>query len=543
MIHTEHQKTFTTPDGIEHSYRYWSADSVNQHEHTPTVILFSRYQKNKENTQYFIEKIGLDNFQFFSWDGPINSVSKQSSTDPENFSSLVYETRQFIEHVKLEYRVCDQDIAVIAQDIEAVSALVWVHDYAADIKALVLSSPALQVKTHTSVSKNFIKDLVYASKRVIKDAHAIYVPTLFLVSCSKKDIKIKNKNIFYQSLSCTKKEISISSTPCQDIFEKKSLPIELAKINHFIKDCFTSNVSTPSLTKLDKSGYTKEETDRLSKPETSIIRKAYWKLNHMAMRTIGTYSNGIKLGLDTGFDSGISLDYIYKNQAQGKNKLGRYIDHTYLNHAGWRGVRLRKKHVEELMLLAITQLLQQNKKVNILDIAAGHGRYILDTAHKFPQQIDHILMRDYDDKNVKQGQILIQERGLTDFAKFEKADAFSSEDLSTLPTDRTLAIASGFYELFSDNSMLSKSLNGIANSMEDNGYLIYTGIPWHPQLEYMARVLTRHQDGEPWCLRRRIQLELDQLVAEAGFQKVTQRIDPWGIFSVSLAKRVRNTIE
>jgi hypothetical protein len=31
---------------------------------------------------------------------------------------------------------------------------------------------------------------------------------------------------------------------------------------------------------------------------------------------------------------------------------------------------------------------------------------------------------------------------------------------------------------------------------------------------------------------------MDQLVAAAGFRKVAQRIDGWGIFSVSLAQRV-----
>jgi hypothetical protein len=30
---------------------------------------------------------------------------------------------------------------------------------------------------------------------------------------------------------------------------------------------------------------------------------------------------------------------------------------------------------------------------------------------------------------------------------------------------------------------------------------------------------------------------MDQLVADAGFTKIEQRIDGWGIFSVSLARR------
>ena len=36
-------------------------------------------------------------------------------------------------------------------------------------------------------------------------------------------------------------------------------------------------------------------------------------------------------------------------------------------------------------------------------------------------------------------------------------------------------------------------------------------------------------------MRRRTQAEMDQLVAAAGFRKLEQRIDEWGVFTVSLA--------
>ena len=39
-------------------------------------------------------------------------------------------------------------------------------------------------------------------------------------------------------------------------------------------------------------------------------------------------------------------------------------------------------------------------------------------------------------------------------------------------------------------------------------------------------------------MRRRTQAEMDQLVEAAGFRKLDQRIDEWGIFTVSLAERV-----
>jgi hypothetical protein len=39
-------------------------------------------------------------------------------------------------------------------------------------------------------------------------------------------------------------------------------------------------------------------------------------------------------------------------------------------------------------------------------------------------------------------------------------------------------------------------------------------------------------------MRRRTQAEMDELVHLAGFDKVSQQIDPWGLFTVSIARRV-----
>ena len=97
---------------------------------------------------------------------------------------------------------------------------------------------------------------------------------------------------------------------------------------------------------------------------------------------------------------------------------------------------------------------------------------------------------------------------------------------------------SGLYELFPDNAMIKRSLGGLAQAIPAGGYLIYTGQPWHPQLEMIARALTSHREGQAWIMRRRTQGEMDQLVAAAGFEKIAQYTDEWGIFTVSIARRV-----
>ena len=102
----------------------------------------------------------------------------------------------------------------------------------------------------------------------------------------------------------------------------------------------------------------------------------------------------------------------------------------------------------------------------------------------------------------------------------------------------TLGVVSGLYELFPDNAMVRGSLAGLAAAIPAGGYLVYTGQPWHPQLELIARALTSHRQGQAWIMRRRTQAEMDQLVEAAGFRKLEQRIDEFGIFTVSLAERI-----
>ena len=99
-----------------------------------------------------------------------------------------------------------------------------------------------------------------------------------------------------------------------------------------------------------------------------------------------------------------------------------------------------------------------------------------------------------------------------------------------------MAIVSGLYELFSSNRQVLGSLRGLAQALRNGGYLLYTGQPWHPQVELIARTLS-NRDGVPWIMRRRTQQELDDLVRAAGFEKLAMEIDEFGIFTVSLAKR------
>ena len=290
----------------------------------------------------------------------------------------------------------------------------------------------------------------------------------------------------------------------------------------------------------DRLGLTCAESEAQAAPlPHHSLGDRYWRMTRASMRLGSRLSSGLKLGFDTGFDSGSTLDYVYRNTPTGTSAVGRMIDRNYLDSIGWRGIRQRKLHVEELLRLAIVQLREQGSAVRIVDIAAGHGRYILEALQGVAPLPESIVLRDYSDINVRDGGALIREKGLENIARFVKGDAFDRADLAALDPQPTLAVVSGLYELFADNQRVGDSLAGLADAVPVGGYLVYTGQPWHPQLELIARALTSHREGQAWVMRRRSQAEMDQLVAAAGFRKITQRVDEWGIFSVALAQRVQ----
>lgn len=222
------------------------------------------------------------------------------------------------------------------------------------------------------------------------------------------------------------------------------------------------------------------------------------------MKILGTQSAGVRLGFDTGFDSGSTLDYVYRNQPQGSSALGRLIDKNYLNSVGWKGIRQRKIHLQTLIQQAVVTLAEQGKTVRVVDVAAGHGRYVLD-ALEGETVVNEILLRDYSELNVSKGQEMIASRGMAGRARFEQGDAFNREELAALEPRPTLGIVSGLYELFPENTLVCNSLAGLAEAIEPGGILIYTGQPWHPQLKTIAWSLTSHKDGKAWVMRVRTQ--------------------------------------
>lgn len=572
---------FQTHDGVSLFYRHWPATGGTRRS---AVVLFHRGHEHGARMAHLVDELDLPDFDFFAWDARGHGRSPGQRGFSPSFATSVRDVQTFIEHIGRTHGVPPEDIHVIAQSVGAVLIATWAHDYAPRVRGLTLASPAFQVKLYVPFARpglalmhklrglffvnsyvkakflthdperiasyendpliarpiavNILLDLYKAAERVVADANAITLPTQLLISGADWVVHHKPQHAFFDRLgSAVKRKLELPGFFHDTLGEKERAPAVQA-IRAFVLELFDRPLPPVDLREADRSGATAEESRALAEPLSPWSpRGAYWALTRASLRFGGLLSRGVKLGHQTGFDSGSTLDYVYRNEAQGAGPLGRMIDRTYLDSIGWRGIRQRKLHVEELLRKAMELLAERHREVRLMDIAAGHGRYVLDAVQASPVKASSILLRDYSDINVRDGRALIAEKELQNSAQFVQADAFDRMSLASVTPRPTLAVVSGLYELFPDNEMVSRSLAGVGDAVEDGGYLVYTGQPWHPQLEMIARALTSHRQGQAWVMRRRTQAEMDQLVEAAGFRKIEQRIDEWGIFTVSLAVR------
>lgn len=580
MTRTAEQHHFTTHDGESLFYRRWPATTESRRG---AILLFHRGHEHGERMAHLVDELDLPDFDFVAWDARGHGRSPGTRGDSPSLGHSVRDIQSFVEHLCETWQLEESDIAVIAQSVGAVLASVWAHDYAPRIRCQVLASPAFKVKlyvpfarpglrfwralrgnffvnsyvkskylTHDSarqasfdsdplisraISVNILLGLYDAAERVVNDAEAITIPTQLLISGDDWVVHHRPQHTFFTKLGTTHKERHVLKGFYHDTLGEKDRAEAVQKARDFLLRQFDVPLNRPDLRDEHKHGHTFEEAKNLSLPLHPLSpRGLFWSAYRFGLKLSARLSEGVALGQRTGFDSGSTLDYVYRNTPTGCGLPGRLIDWFYLDAIGWRGIRQRKVHIEELLREAFKSLKAEHRPARVLDIAAGHGRYVLDalTGSLCPKAI---LLRDFSDLNVEKGQALIKSRGLEDIARFEKGDAFDRANLAAITPRATVGIVSGLYELFPDNDRVVASLAGLFEAIEPGGYLIYTGQPWHPQLEMIARALTSHRDGQAWVMRRRSQAEMDQLVRDAGFEKLTQRIDEWGIFSVTLARR------
>ena len=547
---------FKSHEGAEIFFYEW-----NYKPGQKTLIVIHRGHEYGERLQEFATHPLFASYNIFAFDMRGHGHTK-AGVSPV-FMDSVRDLDTFAKFLQQSYAVREEDIFVVANSIGGVITSAWVHDFAPRIAGMALLAPAFEINLIVPLAKQAIElmlkmnpklirdpeqqraydndrfitrsingklliDLANAGKRLVEDAAAITTPTLLL--SAEKDFVVINRQQkqFYVNLSSSLKEfITLEGFHHGILFEQGRE--EVYKIlQRFIQKAFQTPLAPPTLA---PDLFTQKEFETMQYELIPNGERWNYRFQKWALGKFGHLSDGMTVGLTHGFDSGASMDYVYKNTPQGKWGIGRWMDKSYLNAIGWRGVRIRKGHLLEQVEKAIQALQAQGRKVKILDIAGGVGNYLFDIKQRHPEV--EIVINEFLPANIQKGEQIIKERGYQGI-RFTNYSCFEADTYRKLDYAPNITIISGIFELFGDNALAAEAIKGVV-AISDNGYIVYTGQPWHPQLKTIAFVLKSHQEKD-WVMRRRSQRELDGLFTLHGVKKESMLIDDFGIFTVSLGQ-------
>lgn len=574
---------FAANDGARLFYQAWKPCSAPADRAPRALIFLHRGHEHSGRIAALVERFGLQQDWAFAYDARGHGHSPGERGDAPDFATLVSDLDAFVRHVAAQYDIAPENMIVVANSVGAVVAATWVHDYAPRIRGLIMAAAAFSIKlyvplakpalrlarrfkpelfvtsyirpgmlTHSkeeaaayaadpmiakSISARILLELADTAKRIVDDASAIDVPVLMLAADKDYVVSEAPQRRFFENLGSTLKRYVRLDDCYHAVFYESDTRTAIQASLDFIAECHDGAPRAPEhYAGADRTGPAARAYAALERGESgSAVTRAWFGLQRRMLGVLGPLSDGMRIGLANGFDSGESLDYVYRNQAGGKLGIGKMIDRGYLDAVGWRGVRVRKAQLQGLLAARIAAH-PPGEPVRILDIAAGSARYVLETVKRFQDRRIEVTLRDYMQYNVDNARRLAGELELRMPVDVQLADAFSADSYAGLEGRHDIAVVSGLYELFSDNDKVLASLQGMVRSLRPGGYLIYTAQPWHPQLDMIAYTLNNHR-GLPWKMRPRPQAEMDALVMLAGARKVDTAIGVDGIFTVSLARK------
>lgn len=512
---------FQTSDGVSFSYLHWRSTASRR----GAIALIHDGATQGAHMAALAEALDLPAFDCFACD--IGNAGATGGRDPR-FAASLATLGAFVDHIATAHGVPPGNLHAIGHGDGALLLAVWAHDHAPRIRGLTLVAPTFEIRSTMPFARigarlkharrgPFGSERDAAVERTVEDAGAIAVPVQMLVAGADRIAHPELQQRFFDGLkNAARARLDLPGIG-HDVFGAPDSAGTVAAIRTFVLQQF--DALPPAF---------EMHLDAPRKPAADLSVTDAPPLPQHAHRTLqrwrGRLSDGIRLGNEAGFLSGSALEYIYRAEPHGRGAIGRALDARYLRTVEADALRQRARHVQSFVHDAMERLAERRRDVRLIDIASGPGRYLLDAVRSSPVRPGAVLLRDIDEAEVRAAQAWIARYEMQDVARADRANAFDRLDLASIFPRPTIAVAAGLYELFDDEAVVRRSLTGVGDAVQDGGFLIYTAAPWHPGPE---------TDGR----RRRAQAELDHLVEEAGFRKIAQRGDVWGLFSVALAQR------
>ncbi|MIL10103.1 alpha/beta fold hydrolase, partial [Salmonella enterica subsp. enterica] len=341
------ERSFVSHDGAEIFYRFWPARTDRP---KGAILLFHRGHEHGGRMAHLVDEFDLPDYAFYAWDARGHGKTPGQRGWSPSFAASARDVDCFVKAIGVQDGFAEANIAVVAQSVGAVLAATWVHDYAPKIRALVLASPAFSVKLYVPLARqgialwqklkgtffvnsyvkakvlthdpervksyesdplitrpiasNILLDLYRHAERVVADARAITVPTQLLISGDDWVVRHGPQHDFFVNLAHPAKERHVLPGFYHDTLGEKDRAIAVSHARRFIEAQFDDPAPALDLTRADRAGFTRDESDRLASPLPLLSPQGlYWAMNRASIRLGGLFSKGIGVGVKTGFDS------------------------------------------------------------------------------------------------------------------------------------------------------------------------------------------------------------------------------------------------
>src|SRR5881392_4064473 len=359
MEATEH--AMTSWDGAELFYRAW----IPREATDKAILLFHRGHEHSGRWQQTVESLKLGDVAMFAWDARGHGLSPGERGAANNLVDVVKDVDAFARHISQKHGIALENMIFLAHSLAAVSVTAWVHDYAPPIRAMILATAAFHVKLYVpfaipflrmkqklfgpgqvksyvksklltrdqeqaaqydadplifrQIAVNVLLDLNDTADRLVSDAGALQTPTLMIGAGRDWVVSLKAQREFFNRLSSSLKEMEIYPAAYHAIFHDQDRHLVVHRVRKFVRERFAEPVTQPSLLNADQVGYTWDEYERLKSRGGMKFAVA-----RAGLRAAGQLSHGVDLGWRNGFDSGLSLDYVYENKPRGSLGVGRF---------------------------------------------------------------------------------------------------------------------------------------------------------------------------------------------------------------------------
>ena len=280
----------TMSDGVKLFYRAWLPAPPAK----KALLLFHRGHEHSGRWQETVEQLALDDVAVFAWDARGHGRSPGERGSAESLARMIKDVDEFVRHISESRQIAVQNMMVLAHSVGAVAVTAWVHDYAPQLRGLILAVPAFRVKLYVplavpllrlrqkllgpgyvksyvkasmvtrdpeqvraynadplifrQIAVNILLDLHDTSTRLLADAGAITVPTLMLGAGKDWVVKLSTQRKFFEKISSPVKRMEVFPEFKHAIFHEKGREVVIAKVREFILERFarTDRDSVPA---------------------------------------------------------------------------------------------------------------------------------------------------------------------------------------------------------------------------------------------------------------------------------------------------------